>query len=224
LESKVRSFHPPNPFDQSSKTLGEDFENHHYCLLKRDGIIGVAVEDSMKPFTITTLAVLALTVAGFFAVRDLTLGFIGLLGLGALWLDFARVRKDTVTKLEFPAFSLASLAVMALFIQGFFAVAELAMGMTGLIGLISICMDLALLRACRLEPIRTFSLPAMALIAMVLGGVFNVSELVIGYSGLIGLVALVFDVSHKTDGSQKADVHLPLSDLEMIRQDVQKAG
>jgi hypothetical protein len=185
------------------------------------------MEEQMKSFTVSTFAVLALTVAGFFAVSEVALGFIGLVGLGALWMDFVRVRKDKDAKLEFPAFSLASLAIMALFMQGFFAVGEIAMGFTGLIGLISICMDVALLRAGRLEPIRTFSVPVIALIGMVLGGIFNVSELAIGYSGLIGLIALVFDVSRKPSERGSSDDR-PLepqmvSDLELIRQDVPRA-
>ena len=177
----------------------------------------------MKTFTVSTFAILALSIAGFFAAREVALGFIGLVGLGALWMDFLRVRKDTEAKLEFPAFSLASLAVMALFVQGFFAVGEVAMGFTGLIGLVSICMDVAFLRAGRLEPIRTFSVPVMALIGMVLGGIFNVSELAIGYSGLIGLVALVFDISRKPSEHKTLEPQI-VSDLELIRQDVQKAG
>jgi hypothetical protein len=180
------------------------------------------MEEEMKTFTISTFAVLALTVAGFFAVSDVALGFIGLVGLAALWMDFVRVRKDTDAKLKFPAFSLASLAVMALFVQGFFAVGEVAMGFTGLIGLISICMDVALLRAGRLEPIRAFSVPVIALIGMVLGGIFNVSELAIGYSGLIGLIALVFDVSRKPSEHKTIEPQV-LSDLELIRQDVPRA-
>jgi hypothetical protein len=185
------------------------------------------MEEQMKSFTVSTFAVLALTVAGFFAVSEVALGFIGLVGLGALWMDFVRVRKDTDAKLEFPAFSLASLAIMALFVQGFFAVGEIAMGFTGLIGLISICMDVALLRAGRLEPIRAFSVPVIALIGMVLGGFFNVSELAIGYSGLIGLIALVFDVSRKPSEHSPSE-NRPLepqvvSDLELIRQDIPRA-
>ncbi len=181
----------------------------------------------MKTFTVSTFAILALTVAGFFAAREMALGFIGLVGVGALWMDFLRVRKDATIKLEFPAFSLASLAVMALFVQGFFAIGEIAMGFTGLIGLIGICMDISLLRANRLEPIRTFSVPVMALIGMVLGGIFNVSEVAIGFTGLIGLVALVFDISRKPS-EHKSSENGPLepqivSDLELIRQDVPRA-
>ena len=181
----------------------------------------------MKTFTVSTFAVLALTVAGFFAVNETALGFIGLVGLAALWMDYNRVRKDKDAKLEFPAFSLASLAVMALFVQGFFAVGEIAMGFTGLIGLISICMDVALLRSGRLEPIRAFSVPVIALIGMVLGGIFNISELAIGYTGLIGLIALVFDVSRKPSEHSPTE-NRPLepqmvSDLELIRQDVPRA-
>jgi hypothetical protein len=181
------------------------------------------MEEEMKTFTISTFAILALTVAGFFAAREAALGFIGLIGLGALWMDYARIRKDADAKLEFPAFSLASLAVMALFVQGFFAVGEVAMGMTGLIGLISICIDVALLRAGRLEPIRTFSVPVIALIGMVLGGIFSVSEVAIGFTGWIGLVALVFDVSRKPNGHKTIEPQV-LSDLELIRQDVPRAG
>ena len=177
----------------------------------------------MKTFTVSTFAIIALSIAGFFAAREMALGFIGLVGLGALWMDFLRVRKDTDAKLEFPAFSLASLAVMALFVQGFFAVGEVAMGFTGLIGLVSVCIDVALLRAGRLEPIRTFSVPVMALIGMVLGGVFNVSELAITFTGLIGLVALVFDISRKPSEHKTLEPQI-VSDLELIRQDVQKAG
>jgi hypothetical protein len=176
------------------------------------------MEEVMKPFTISTFAVLALTIAGFFAAGETALVFIGLVGLGALWMDYRQLRKDLEAKLEFPAFSLASLAVMALFVQGFFAVGEAAMGFTGLIGLISICIDVALLRAGRLEPIRAFSVPVIALIGMVLGGVFSVSDVAVGFSGLIGLVALVFDVSRKPI-ERKSETHAPLSDLEMIRQD-----
>ena len=176
----------------------------------------------MKTFTISTFAVLALSVAGFFAVSETALGFIGLVGLGALWMDFVRVRKDADAKLEFPAFSLASLAVMALFVQGFFAVGEIAMGFTGLIGLISVCMDVTFLRAGRLEPIRSFSVPVIALIGMVLGGIFNVSEMAIGYSGLIGLIALVFDVSRKPSERKTLEPQV-VSDLELIRQDVPRA-
>jgi hypothetical protein len=186
------------------------------------------MEEEMKSFTISTFAIIALTVAGFFAAREVALGFIGLVGLGALWMDYARIRKDATIKLEFPAFSLASLAVMALFVQGFFAVGEVAMGFTGLIGLIGVCMDIALLRAGRLEPIRTFSVPVLALIGMVLSGVFNVSEVAIAFTGLIGLVALVFDISRKPNEHRSTE-NRPLepqivSDLELIRQDVQKAG
>ena len=177
----------------------------------------------MKTFTVSTFAIIALSIAGFFAAREMALGFIGLVGLGALWMDFLRVRKDTDAKLEFPAFSLASLAVMALFVQGFFAVGEVAMGFTGLIGLVSVCIDVALLRAGRLEPIRTFSVPVMALIGMVLGGIFNVSELAIAFTGLIGLVALVFDISRKPSEHKTLEPQI-VSDLELIRQDVQKAG
>jgi hypothetical protein len=185
------------------------------------------MEEKMKTFTVSTFAILALTIAGFFAAREAALGFIGLIGLGALWMDYSRIRKDATAKLEFPAFSLASLAVMALFVQGFFAVGEIAMGFTGLIGLISVCMDVVLLRAGRLEPIRTFSVPVIALIGMVLGGIFNVSELAIGYSGLIGLVALLFDISRKPSEHGSSD-NRPLepqvvSDLELIRQDVPRA-
>jgi hypothetical protein len=182
------------------------------------------MEEEMKTFTVSTFAVLALTIAGFFAVSAVALGFIGLVGLAALWMDFVRVRKDADAKLEFPAFSLASLAVMALFVQGFFAVGEVAMGFTGLIGLISICMDVAFLRSGRLEPIRAFSVPVIALIGMVLGGIFNISELAIGYTGLIGLIALVFDVSRKPSEHQSKTLEPQvLSDLELIRQDVPRA-
>ena len=177
----------------------------------------------MKTFTVSTFAIIALSIAGFFAAREMALGFIGLVGLGALWMDFLRVRKDTDAKLEFPAFSLASLAVMALFVQGFFAVGEVAMGFTGLIGLVSVCIDVALLRAGRLEPIRTFSVPVMALIGMVLGGIFNVSELAIAFTGLIGLVALVFDISRKPSEHKTLEPQI-VSDLELIRQDVPRAG
>ena len=182
----------------------------------------------MKTFTVSTFAILALSVAGFFAAREMALGLIGLVGLGALWMDFLRVRKDATIRLEFPAFSLASLAVMALFVQGFFAVGQVAMGFTGLIGLIGVCIDIWLLRAGRLEPIRSFSVPVLALIGMVLGGVFNISEMAIGFSGLIGLVALVFEVSRKPNEHRSAE-NGPLepqivSDLELIRQDVPRAG
>jgi hypothetical protein len=182
----------------------------------------VASEEKMKTFTVSTLTILALTVAGFFAAREAALGFIGLVGLGALWIDSSRIRKDVDAKLEFSAFSLASLAVMALFVQGFFAVGEVAMGFTGLIGLISICMDVALLRAGRLEPIRTFSVPVIALIVMVLGGVFNISEVAIGFTGWIGLVGLIFDVSRKPNNQKTLEPQV-LSDLELIRQDVPRA-
>jgi hypothetical protein len=176
----------------------------------------VASEEKMKTFTVSTLTILALTVAGFFAAREAALGFIGLVGLGALWIDYSRIRKDAEAKLEFPAFSLASLAVMALFVQGFFAVGEVAMGFTG------ICMDVALLRAGRLEPIRTFSVPVIALIVMVLGGVFNISEVAIGFTGWIGLVGLIFDVSRKPNNQKTLEPQV-LSDLELIRQDVPRA-
>jgi hypothetical protein len=179
-------------------------------------------EESMKPFTASTVAILALSVAGFFAVRDFALGLIGLVGLGALWLDFSRARQDPNQRLEFPAFSLASLAVIALFAQGFFAVGGIALGFTGLIGLLSVCIDVSFLRSGRLAPVRAFSVPVLALVGMVLGGVFDVSDLAIGFSGLIGLIALTFDISRKPSSVRlEPEAQVPLSDLELIGQDRQ---